>query len=143
LGPEGKEFYSTQRSKYDTVEFVAETTGEYQLCFSNEFSSLSHKTVYFEFVIGDEPPLTKDIGDHQVALTLLETSVTKIHEALRVIDNYQKHHRVREAQGKSAANHLNLRVQYWSIGEAVLFVVIALLEVFILRQFFATKRTTI
>lgn len=125
------------------MEFTAEVAGEYQVCFGNDFSSFSHKTVYFEFVVGDEPPLTEEIGAHQVALTQLETSVVKMHEALKVVRDYQTHHRLREAQGKDAAIHLNNRVQYWSLGEALLFIIVSLLQVFILRRFFAVKRTNI
>ena len=35
-------------------------TGEYQFCFSNEFSTFTHKTVYFDFQVGDEKPLHGD-----------------------------------------------------------------------------------
>lgn len=94
-------------------------------------------------MVGDEPPLTEEIGAHQVALTQLETSVVKMHEALKVVRDYQTHHRLREAQGKDAATHLNNRVQYWSLGEALLFIIVSLLQVFILRRFFAVKRTNI
>lgn len=93
--------------------------------------------------MGDEPPLTEDIASHQVALTQLETSVVKIHEALRVVHDYQTHHRLRESQGRNTAVHLNARVQYWSLGEGLLFVFVALVQVFILRRFFAVKRTNI
>ena len=92
---------------------------------------------------GDEPPLTEDMGAHQMALTQLETSVVKIHEALRVVYDYQTHHRLREAQGRDTAVHLNARVQYWSLGEGLLFVLVALVQVFVLRRFFAVKRSTI
>lgn len=142
-GPNEKELYSAQRQKYDTIEFTAELTGEHQICFSNEFSSFSHKVIYFELVVGNEPPLTEEMGTHQVALTQLETSVVKIHEALRVVHDYQTHHRLRESQGRRMAEHLNNQVQYWSLGEALLFVLVAFVQVFILRRFFAVKRTNI
>lgn len=143
IGPHEKEIYSGQRQKYDTVEFTAEIDGEHQICFSNEFSSFSHKVIYFELVVGEEAPLTENIGAHHVALTQLETSIVKIHEALRVVRDYQTHHRLREAQGRWVAGHLNTQVQYWSLGETMLFVIVALLQVFVLRRFFAVKRTNI
>ena len=142
-GPEGKTVYSTTKSKYDTFEFTAYTTGEYSFCFSNAFSSFTHKKVYMELIVGDEEPLTDDIGAHHTALTQLEMSVVKIHEALKVVRDYQTHHKMRELQGRSAADYLNKRVQYWSLGETLVFVFIALMQVFILRRFFTGKRSNI
>lgn len=143
VGPEGKTVYQATKSKYDTVEFTAYNTGEYSLCFSNAFSSFTHKKVYMEFIVGDEAPLTEDIGAHQTALTQLESSVVKIHEALKVVRDYQTHHKMRELHGRSAADYLNRRVQYWSLGETLAFVIIALMQVFVLRRFFTDKRSNI
>ena len=143
VGPAGTELYKAEKSKYDTIELKAEEKGEYHFCFDNEFSSISHKKIYFEFWVGDEPPLTDDIGAHHTALTQLETSADKIHDALRVVHEYQTHHRLRESVGKDTAESLNYRVQYWSLGESILFVVVALAQVFILRRFFTSKRTSI
>lgn len=99
--------------------------------------------MYFELASSAEPPLTEEIGAHQVALTQLETSVVKIHEGLRVVQDYQTHHRLREAQGRAQAEHLNHQVQYWSMWEGVVFIVIGFGQVFMLRRFFAEKRTNI
>lgn len=143
LGPDGEELYNVHKMKYDNFERTATKTGEHKFCFSNTFSSLSQKKVYFDFWVGNEVPLTEDIGAHQTALTQLETSAEKIHESLKVIYNYQVHHRLREAIGRNTGNNLNHRVQYWSMGEAVLFVLVALGQVIILRRFFTEKRTSI
>lgn len=43
-------------------------TGIYKVCFSNEFSTFSHKLVYMEFNVGPETPLP-GIGDHATVLT--------------------------------------------------------------------------
>lgn len=143
VGPGDRELYKAAKTKYDTVELKAQEKGEYSFCFINEFSSMSHKKIYFEFWVGDEPPLTDEIGAHHTALTQLETSADKIHDALRVVHEYQTHHRLREAVGRDVAEHLSYRVQYWSLGETVLFVVVALAQVLILRRFFTEKRTSI
>ena len=125
------------------MDFDAYETGEYEFCFSNEFSSFTHKIVYFDFIVGDEAPLTDQIGAHHTALTLLESSTVRIHEALRLVEDYQTHHRIREATGRSTAEFLAERVQYWSLGESILFVLIGLLQVFVLRRFFTDKRSKI
>ena len=80
----GNEVYNVQKKQYDSHSFTAQTDGIYKFCFSNEFSTFSHKVVYFDFQAGDEMPLTKDMGAHQTALTQMETACVTIHEDLKV-----------------------------------------------------------
>lgn len=142
-GPGERVIYTQNRKQYDSVDFDAHETGEYIFCFSNEFSSFSHKIIYFDFIVGEEAPLTDEIGAHQTALTMLESSTVRIHEALRLVEDYQTHHRMREATGRNTAEFLSERVQYWSLGESILFVLIGLLQVFVLRRFFTEKKGNI
>ena len=80
----GKTLYTVQKKQYDSYSFTAQTEGVYKFCFSNEFSTFSHKVVYFDFQAGDETPLTKDMGAHHTALTQMETACVTIHEDLKV-----------------------------------------------------------
>lgn len=99
--------------------------------------------MYFDFATGNEPPITEEIGKTHKAFTQLEVSIMKVHEALTLIRDYQTHHRLREGKGRSTAEYLNERVQYWSLGESLLMVLAGLLQVFILRRFFANNRSQI
>lgn len=135
--------YQKQRKQYDSIDFTTTVTGEHYFCFSNEFSSFTHKVIYFDFATGSEDPITDEIGKTHKAFTQLEVSVMKIHEALTLIHDYQTHHRLRESKGKDTAEYLNERVQYWSLGESMLLVLVGLCQVFILRRFFANKRSQI
>lgn len=125
------------------MEFEAQLTGEYYFCFSNEFSSFTHKLVYFDLQVGDEDPLSPQLGAHQTVLTQLEMSTVRVHEALKIVKDYQTHHRLKEMAGRNEAEFLNERVQYWSLGESIIFMTIGLVTVFILRRFFASKRSRI
>ena len=139
-GPGERLLQQAQRKQYDAIDFDAYETGEYYFCFSNEFSTFAHKVVYFDFIVGDEIPLTEPlIGP----LTQLESSMSRMHEALKIVRDYQTHHRLREAQGRDMGEYLNERVQYWSLGEALLLVLVGLAQVFVLRWFFAEKRSSI
>ena len=93
FGPGDRVIYQKQRKQYDSVEFTTKESGEYYFCFSNEFSSFSHKVIYFDFATGNEPPITEEIGKTHKAFTQLEVSVMKIHEALTLVRDYQTHHR--------------------------------------------------
>ncbi len=135
--------HEKQRKMYDSFDFTATESGEYYFCFSNEFSSFSHKLVYFDFIVGDEEPLTPDIGAHHTALTQIEAAMVRVHDSLKVIRDYQTHHRLREAQGRDTGEYLNERVQYWSLGLSILLVLVGLSQVWILRRFFTERRSNI
>ncbi|NXD18533.1 TMED7 protein, partial [Nothocercus nigrocapillus] len=71
-----------------------------------------------------------------------KSACVSIHEALKSVIDYQTHFRLREAQGRSRAEDLNTRVAYWSIGEAIILLVVSIGQVFLLKSFFSDKRTT-
>ena len=56
------------KKQYDSFTWTADVTGEYRACFSNEFSTFSHKLVYVDFQVGEEEPLP-GVGDHLTAMT--------------------------------------------------------------------------
>jgi p24 family protein gamma-3 len=39
------------KKQYDSFQWKAERSGEYVACFSNEFSTFSHKLVYIDFQV--------------------------------------------------------------------------------------------
>lgn len=139
-GPNQEILYQQTRSQFDSHQFTTTTKGVYTVCFSNEFSTFSHKIIYMDFQVGDENPLTPDIDEHATALTQLESSAQEIHKSLNAILDYQTHHRLREAQGRKRAEELNERVLWWSIAEAFAILAISITQVLVLRNFF-TDRT--
>ena len=82
-------------------------------------------------------------GDHPQAYTLMDNSLKSVHESLKIVEDYQTHHRLREFKGRNAAEDLNARVLFWSLAEAVLIVIVGIGQVFILRRFFTDKKSTI
>lgn len=44
--PSGKILYQVTKKQYDQVEKTAEEDGIYEFCFSNEFSTYTHKVIY-------------------------------------------------------------------------------------------------
>lgn len=140
MSPNSENLYKQQRKQYDTFHHKTAEAGEYTFCFSNEFSTFAHKTVYFDLDIGEDDmlPPGEDNGDgaHATALTQLESSAYAIHEALRLVVDYQNHHRLKERIGREVAEYLCERVQNWSIGQTVLIIFVAFGQVFMLRKLF-------
>jgi protein ERP2 len=55
--PNGKIIYQEQRKQYDSFNYKAEIQGNYEVCFSNEFSTFTHKIVYVDWQVGEESPI--------------------------------------------------------------------------------------
>lgn len=70
----------------------------------------------------------------------MESSADAMHENLKSVIDYQTHHRLREVQGREFAEDLNDRVQYWSLGQSVVILVVSIGQVMVLRSFFTDKR---
>ena len=44
--PSGKFLYKETKKQYDQIEQTAAENGVYEFCFSNEFSTITHKVIY-------------------------------------------------------------------------------------------------
>jgi len=139
--PDNKELYREFKKQYDTFTWTATKGGIFKICFSNEFSTFTHKVVYFDLSVGEEKPLIPDMQAHATAMTQLESAAVQIHEALKVTTDYQTHFRLRESQGRSFAEDLNEKVMLWSIGESLMILVIGISQILILRSFFSDKKS--
>ncbi|NWT17786.1 TMED3 protein, partial [Vireo altiloquus] len=138
--PNGKTIYQETKKQYDSFSHHTEVKGVYTFCFSNEFSTFSHKIVYFDFQVGDEPPILPDMNNRVTALTQLESACVTIHEMLNAVIDSQTHYRLREAQDRSRAEELNGRVSYWSVGETLILFMVSIGQVMLLKSFFTEKR---
>lgn len=137
-GPNGQILFNGVKKQADTYTWTANEGGIYTLCFSNEFSTFTHKLIYIDFEVGDEKPLP-GLENHP-QLTKVETNAENIHEHMKTVVDYQTHHRLMEAKGRHYAEELNQRVMYYSIGETIVIFIIALGQVFVLRSFFSDKK---
>eukprot|EP00092_Neocalanus_flemingeri_P025686 GFUD01027847.1.p1 GENE.GFUD01027847.1~~GFUD01027847.1.p1 ORF type:complete len:204 (-),score=28.24 GFUD01027847.1:124-735(-) len=130
-------FYKQIKKQYDSFQWTAENTGEYVACFSNEFSTFSHKLVYIDFQVGDEDSLP-GLQNSQ-PLTQMESSARENHVNLNAMSDYQTHHRLKETQGRRRAQDLNERIMIWSICVTVAIFMVAFGQVFVLKSFFSEK----
>lgn len=133
------QLYKQVKKQYDSFTWTADVTGEYRACFSNEFSTFSHKLVYVDFQVGEEEPLP-GVGDHLTAMTQMESSAQEVHENLNSVVDYQTHHRLRETQGRKRAEDLNERIMVWSAFVTVAIFVVGFGQVLVLKSFFSEKK---
>jgi len=137
--PNKEVLYKQVKKQYDSFSKKADIKGVYTACFSNEFSTFSHKLVYVDWQTGPEDPLP-GVGEHLTAMTQMESSSHTIHENMNKVIDYQTHHRLRESQGRKRAEDLNGRVTIWAVGETLAIVFIAISQVWILKNFFSEKK---
>ncbi|XP_005934590.1 transmembrane emp24 domain-containing protein 3 [Haplochromis burtoni] len=140
--PHDNALYNEKKKQYDSFSHTTTMKGVYKVCFSNEFSTFTHKVVYLDFRHGNEEPIL-DSMKRTTALTQLESSCVAIHEILKVVADSQTWYRLREAQDRTKAEHLLERVTYWSIGETVLLFVIGIGQVMMLKSFFSDKKGSV
>jgi protein ERP2 len=58
LSPTKEILYKQIKSQFDSHQFTTAVSGVYAACFSNEFSTFSHKLIYMDFSLADsENPL--------------------------------------------------------------------------------------
>jgi protein ERP2 len=79
--PNKEILYRKVKTQFDSHTFIAPLTGVYSACFSNEFSTFSHKLVYMDFAVGDEQPLP-GVGEHVTAITQVRKNIYYHHEHL-------------------------------------------------------------
>ncbi|XP_039290393.1 transmembrane emp24 domain-containing protein 3 [Nilaparvata lugens] len=137
--PKSEIIYRNTKSQFDSHTFIADYSGVFAVCFSNEFSTFSHKLVYMDFQVGDEQPL-QGLGEHVSVMTQMESSAELIHKSLNSINDHQTHHRLRETQGRKRAEDLNERVFYWSLAETLTILSVTIGQVLVLKNFFSEKR---
>jgi hypothetical protein len=66
--PNKEIIYKEVKKQYDTFTWVPSVSGVFSFCFSNEFSTFSHKLIYLDLQVGEEAPLP-GLGEHATALT--------------------------------------------------------------------------
>ncbi|KAK7584246.1 hypothetical protein V9T40_005209 [Parthenolecanium corni] len=139
-GPNGDSVYQQYKSQFDSHTFVTAETGSYAVCFSNEFSTFSHKVVYMDFIVGEEKPLP-NIDQHITVMTLMESSLMEIHQKLNTMNDFQTHHRLREATSRKRAEDLNQTVFWWCLTETFVILITMVGQVLIVKNFFSDTRT--
>uniref|UniRef100_A0AAY4CAS3 GOLD domain-containing protein n=1 Tax=Denticeps clupeoides TaxID=299321 RepID=A0AAY4CAS3_9TELE len=140
--PGDRVLYQERKKQYDSFSHTTSTKGVYRVCFSNEFSTFSHKTIYLDFRFGEERPLLPDMN-RGTALTQMESACLSIHEILKVVVDSQTWYRLREAQDRIRAEDLNQRISYWSVGETIILFVVSIGQVLMLRSFFIDKKSSV
>lgn len=134
--PNGKVLHKKTQAKEGTFEFES-SRGDWSFCFSNEFSTWSHKIVYVELRSQELPSLAGEAGAEKPSVrTSSENSCDEIHEQLSTVVKYQRDYRLKESIGRHLAEALRTHIGWWSVTQTIAILLTGLGQSFILKRFF-------
>lgn len=142
LGPNDRTVMEATKERQGDFVFTAKEVGEYRVCFDNDMSTFSEKTVDFEITVENETraQLPSKQGTSPEQTSALEESIYKLSGQLSTINRMQKYFRTRENRNFSTVKSTESRIFNFSVIESGLMVCMAGLQVFIVRFFFQGAR---
>ncbi|ROT73831.1 transmembrane emp24 domain-containing protein 7 [Penaeus vannamei] len=138
-GPARQILYREIKQQYGQFQFTPDHTGTYQVCFSNEFSTFSHKLIYVDFQVGDEPQLP-GVGDF-TAMTQMESSSQKGSREPKLYNRLSDPPPTTGGPVTEKSRGPQRTRPLLGCGETLGILVIAVGQVMILKNFFADKKS--
>lgn len=138
--------------------FRAASTGLYTICLDNRMSRWTAKVAVFDLnrksPEAAKPATGDSLGEHVVSdvlssaekdalmgASLMRAACNRIYAKLGQIENSQMYHYHRERRHRNTLEDTNSRVQWWTLAETLIIVVVALGQTVIVRKWFAVKET--
>jgi protein ERP2 len=126
--------------------------GDYQICFDNTFSYQARKVVYFEVYIYDaegrledfdiskfaknDPAFQQRMQTLGIAVTDFHASADRVKAHLNKAEYYLALLRAYEARDRSIMDANLNRVNFWSVLNALVLVVVGVVQVYMIRSLF-------
>uniref|UniRef100_A0A8C4K5I4 Transmembrane p24 trafficking protein 5 n=1 Tax=Dromaius novaehollandiae TaxID=8790 RepID=A0A8C4K5I4_DRONO len=150
LSPKGETLVFDQR-KSDGVHTVETEDGDYMFCFDNTFSTISEKVIFFELILdnmGEEGGQDREDWKKYVAGTdLLDMKLEDILESINSVKarlsksvQIQTLLRAFEARDRNIQESNFDRVNFWSMVNLGVMVVVSAVQVYMLKSLFEDKR---
>ncbi|CAH8429822.1 unnamed protein product [Schistosoma guineensis] len=134
---------NVERGSDDDITFTTiPSNGTYSFCFSNEFSSISHKLIYFEIRPEDFESLAEEAGlpVFPTVMTLLDSVVEVLHHYLSRAESFGIELKNRDYGDFLVAEDLNSAVFVWSVIITFVVIITSVGQVTILKNFFSEKK---
>lgn len=91
LGPQHV-LHASEKESSSRLAFVADTTGEYNVCFDNQKSSLTPKVVMFSIDVGESPHRAVGApGEDEIGHTKLEDMIRELSGTLTSVKHEQEY----------------------------------------------------
>lgn len=146
--PTGQILYNDYR-KSDGVHTVETEDGDYMFCFDNTFSAVSEKIIFFELIL-DNMDTDEDPDDWKEYVHGTDMLDMKLEDIMDTINNVkarlsksvhiQTILRAFEARDRNLQESNYDRVNFWSVTNLIVMVIVAAVQVFLVRSLFEDKR---
>jgi protein ERP2 len=134
--PNGKILHKNIQAKEGSFEFES-SRGDFSFCFSNEFSTWTHKVIFFDLRPTDLESLAGEAGVVKPFVkTSSENSCDEIHEGMTSVVKHQRDYRLKESISRHLAEVLRTHVTWLSVAHTVAILVAGLGQSLILKRFF-------
>ncbi|XP_060629973.1 transmembrane emp24 domain-containing protein 5 [Anolis sagrei] len=137
-----------EQRKSDGVHTVETQAGDYMFCFDNTFSTLSEKVIFFELILdnmGDEEQ--EDWKQYITGTDLLDMKLEDIQESVNSVKSrlsksihIQTLLKAFEARDRNIQESNFDRVNFWSMVNLAVMVVVSAVQVYMLKNLFEDKR---
>merc|ERR1712048_495410 len=163
--------YSKKRLSAFANQITADQTGEYSFCFSNKFSSFTHKIVYImiDTNFNDSPDDSNamaffdDLSEEEkkewensplfdkgkidnlkdVAFQKTEDTLAKFHTLIDQLEELQTDFRNKHFSHYKFSQTLSEKVNHWGLFQFLTMLAIVILQVLTIRSFFIEKRVNL
>ncbi|XP_020774549.1 transmembrane emp24 domain-containing protein 5 [Boleophthalmus pectinirostris] len=146
--PTGHVLFNDYR-KSDGVHTVETEDGDYMFCFDNTFSSVSEKVIFFELIL-DNMDADEDPDDWKEYVHGTDMLDMKLEDIMDTINNVkarlsksvhiQTVLRAFEARDRNLQESNFDRVNFWSITNLIVMVIVSAVQVYLVRSLFEDKR---
>ncbi|CAF9927832.1 MAG: hypothetical protein GOMPHAMPRED_004518 [Gomphillus americanus] len=141
--PNDRVITEANKERQGDFVFTANEVGDYRVCFYNEISSSTEKMIDFELAAENESKyasLPQKQGTSPEQTSALEESIFRVSGQLSTISRNQKYFRTRENRNFSTVRSTEKRILNLNLIESGMMVLMAGLQVFIVRFFFNGAR---
>ncbi|CAO1613052.1 unnamed protein product [Sympodiomycopsis kandeliae] len=131
--PQNNRLFEQTHRDTGTYSFTAQHSGRYNYCFSNEFSTVTDKTISFNvhgiIYVPDE-------GD----MLPIEREIRDLAAGLQAIKDEQEYLVIRERVHRNTAESTNSRVKWWSVIQGVMLLGVCAVQVIFVKRHFEVRR---
>ncbi|KAG9483146.1 transmembrane emp24 domain-containing protein 5 [Eleutherodactylus coqui] len=149
FSPSGELLLSEERQS-DGVHTLETVDGDYQFCFDNTFSHISEKVIFFELILdhmGEESEEQEDWKNYVTGTDLLDMKLEDILETISSVKGrlgkslqIQTLLKAFEARDRNIQESNYDRVNFWSMVNLVVMVVVCITQVYMLKSLFEDRR---
>lgn len=134
-----------RRESYGSHLFPVKVSGVYKFCFSNKFSKLTSKTVFMDVYVDDgqyeEDKEAVDDASMQSGLNILNKQVDNIKNYLFKTQVQLQLTKAQRNKDQKIQKSNKTRVDRWSMVQCVFMILMATVQVYLLKQLFKEDKT--